>query len=130
MSTSIHEIPSHYKIVIQVYDKENKLHAYGKCSLNIFSERKVTLVFLLEEGVRMFKEIDLDFKEFPKDYKVHMQLMDEKHEILGSAKMGMDFIEARKEHYNECGLEFNLSEIWKGYCANLKNQENHGSKNT
>lgn len=66
--------------------------------------------------------MELDFKTLPRTYGLSMALFSDRDEWLGEAKMGMEFIDARREYYDECGLEFNMSEIWRGYFESLDPQ--------
>jgi len=67
--------------------------------------------------------MEFGFKDLPRNYFLSLTLFSDRDEWLGDAKMGMDFIDARREHYDECGLEFNMTQIWRSYFEELDPQE-------
>lgn len=65
----------------------------------------------------------MDLQTIPKNYRIRMTLCDEKGSPIGEAMVGMDFMDARKEHYGESGLDFNLHLLWQQYLDGLMPHE-------
>jgi hypothetical protein len=109
------KIPNNYTIRIEVYDGDGKNLASGLDFVSVFEERKINMIFFLENDETENKLVDLDFNFLSEDSILVVDLITDKEELIGQAKMGKDFIVARKKYYNECAIEFNVNEIWRQY---------------
>lgn len=117
------DIPRKHKVRIRIYDAQDQLQAEGLDFIDVIRSRKIRMATLKDQKVTGSEVMELDFNNLPRDYQVSVALFSDKDEWLGEAKMGMDFIEARREYYDQCGIEFNLTQVWNGYFSNLDKRE-------
>lgn len=57
----------------------------------------------------------MDLSSIPDNYKIRLDIFDDKGDHIGKAESSAEFVKARSDFYQENGIDFLLNQIWKQY---------------
>lgn len=119
MEKTFRDIPRKYKVRIRIYDEQGQVQSEGLDFIDVFRSRKIRMV----SKDKSTEVMDFDAPNIPQGHSLQLSLFSDKDDWLGEAVMGQDFLDARREYYDQCGLEFNMSQIWTSYFGSLDKRE-------